>query len=435
MSWKKQKGEIIVPIVEGGFDIDLPKMVEIRQKFVSDKITDIPAKVYEELNKPEIKARFKPGQRIAITVGSRGIANIALITKTCIDWLKENGMEPFVVPAMGSHGGGTPEGQLEVLASYNVTEETMGVKIDASMDVVELGQTESGTPVYVSKPAYEADGIMVVARIKPHTNFRGPIESGLMKMMVIGLGKHRGATYVHQQGFALFNEIIPEVGRAIVERAPIACGVGIVENGYDETMIIRAVTPDKIEETDVELLPVARDAMPKILFDEMDLLIVDEIGKNISGSGMDPNVTGRFTSSNLIKQTFKPYVKKLFVRGLTEETHGNATGIGDADLTTRRVVEKIDWEYTYANVITSTELMAGGTPMTMENDRQAIVVALKTVPRVEPTEAKVVRIRNTAELDEIWISESLLPEAKANPNIEVLGELKPMEFDSEDFLK
>ncbi len=417
-----------MPLVDGGFDIEFPRMIKVKQKFRADRIENVRETVFAELERDEIRRCFKRGQRIAVTVGSRGVASIAEVTRAIVDKLKEFGTQPFIIPSMGSHGGATPEGQKEVLASYGVTEETMGVSIEASMEVVQLGETESGTPVYFSKPAYEADGVVVAARVKNHTNFRGPVESGLMKMMVIGLGKHRGATYVHKLGFQRFRTLIPEVGRAIIERAPITCGLALVENGYHEQMIIRAVTPDKIEETDIELLKVAHEAMPKILFDELDLLIVDEIGKNISGSGMDPNVTGRYSEAFMMQLDPKPRVQKIVVLGLTEETHGNATGIGDADLITKEVLSKIDFDKTNANVITSTVLRGGAIPMAMENDLQAIVVALKTCNQVEPPDAKVVRIKNTMELEEIEISEALLPEAQGNENIEILGSLEPMGF-------
>jgi hypothetical protein len=427
INYKEVIGEMA--IIDGGFDINFPKMVKVKQYFKNNKITNIDQEVFEQLEQMEIRDRFHKGQRIAVTVGSRGVTNIDKITKAVIDKLVEYGTQPFIIPAMGSHGGGTPEGQRNVLASYNITEETMGVPIEASMDVVQIGSTENGSPVYISQPALEADGIVVINRIKCHTNFRGPIESGLMKMIVIGLGKHRGATYIHQNGFQKFHEIIPEAGNIIIEKAPITCGISLVENGYDETMIIKAITPDQIEETDTELLKVSREAMPKIMFDDIDLLIVAEIGKNISGLGMDPNVTGRFAEPFMMKHAIKPNVQKIAVLGLTKETQGNATGIGDADITTKRVFDEINLEKTYANVITSTVLPFGSIPMMLENDKQAIAVALKTCYGIDKTEnAKVVRIKNTLHLDEIEISESLIMDAKEDKNIEIVSGASPMTF-------
>ena len=417
-----------MPIIEGGFDINFPQMVTIRQSFVADKIDDIEAAVAAELAKPEIRGQFQAGQSVAVTVGSRGISNIARITKAVIDNLKALGVAPFIVPAMGSHGGANPEGQREVLASYGVTEETMGVPIRAEMDVVLVGHTPDGVEVYVSKPAMEADGIFVVGRVKPHTAFRGKVESGLMKMMVIGLGKHKGATVIHRQGFARFAELIPAAGRVILEKAPILAGLAIVENGYDETMLLQAVHPNDFEAEDARLLTIARESMPRILFDDFDLLIVEEIGKDISGDGMDPNVTGRYIPRHLDVMDHTPRIQKVVVLDLTEETHGNANGLGMADVITRRLFEGINFQYTYANSITSTEIRGAKIPMVMETDHQAIVVGLRTCNGVEPEEAKVVRIKNTLELSTIEISTALLPEAKANPRIEIVGEPKAMEF-------
>lgn len=418
-----------MPLIEGGFDIQFPQMVRIRQKFESRRIDDVAVAVKAELSRPEIRAQFRPGQSIAITAGSRGIHGIAAITKAAVDTLQSFGTQPFIVPAMGSHGGATPEGQLEVLASYGITEETMGVPIRAEMDVVEVGRTPEGVSVYISRPAYEADGILVVGRVKPHTCYRGPNESGLMKMMVIGLGKHKGATTIHHQGFAAFHELIPAAGRVILKNAPIAAGLGIVENGYDETMIIQAVHPDRFEEEDARLLEIARKNMARILFDEFDLLIVEEIGKNISGDGMDPNVIGRYMPDFMAKQEHKPYIQRIVALSLTEETHGNANGVGLADVVTRRLVDEINYEYTYANAITSTELCGVRIPLTMPTDREAIIVGLKTVRKVEPQNARVVRIKNTLELENIEISTALLPEARTNPNIEIIGEPRELDFD------
>lgn len=417
-----------MPLIEGGFNIEFPEMVTIRQNFESRRIDDIEKAVWDELHKPEIRGQFRPGQSVAITVGSRGIANIARITKSAIDTLKGFGVEPFIIPAMGSHGGASPEGQMEVLASYGVTEESMGVPIRAEMDVVEVGKTPDGVPVYVSKPAMEADGILVMGRVKPHTAYRGKNESGLIKMMVIGLGKHKGATTIHHQGFSRFAELIPAAGRVVLEKAPVLAGLAIVENGYDETMVLQAVHPNQFEEEDSRLLEIARKSMARILFDEFDLLIVEEIGKNISGDGMDPNVTGRYIPEALDKLDHIPKIQKLVVLDLTEATHGNANGMGMADVVTRRLVDKINYEYTYANAITSTELRGTRIPTIMETDREAIVVGLKTCNGVEPQNARVVRIKNTLELSEIQISTALLPEAAANPAVEIVGKPVKMQF-------
>ncbi|MGI6038546.1 MAG: lactate racemase domain-containing protein [Limnochordia bacterium] len=418
-------------IVEGGFDIALPRMVKVRQKFCADEISDIYQHVYQELEKENIKGLVKPGAKIAIGVGSRGIANIFDIVKATVTKLKEMGAEPFLVPAMGSHGGATAEGQVEVLASYNITEETMGVPIKSSMETVLVGVSELGIETYVDKNALSADGIVVVNRVKVHTDFRGEIESGLMKMLAIGLGKHRGATAIHKMGFHNFYKVIPDMGRTIIANAPVIFGIAVVENGYEKPMIIRAVPAQEFEATEKELLEISKKTMARLFFKEIDVLVIDEIGKNISGSGMDPNVTGRFVPAFLAKLDHEPKTHKIFVRDLTEETHGNAIGLGGADVTTRRCVDKINYEYTYANAITSTELMGAKVPLTVDNDKQGLVVALVTVNGVQPTEAKVVHIPNTLELENIWISEALLPEAEANPDIEILSEPFEYRFDAE----
>lgn len=423
-----------MPIVEGGFNIPLPRMVKVRQRFRADRVEDVEGTLRRELAKKEIEARIKPGQKIVIAVGSRGIAKIHDIVRVIVRRLQELGARPFIVPAMGSHGGATAGGQMQVLASYNITEDAMGVPIRSSMETVQIGTSQLGVPVYIDKIAYESDGIVVINRVKVHTCFRGPVESGLMKMLAIGLGKHRGATCIHRLGFHRFHELIPDISRTIIAKAPIAFGVAIVENAYGEPMVIRAVTPDRFEATDSELLEVSKHAMARILFEQIHVLIIDEIGKNISGDGMDPNITGRFMPRFMMKMDHKPVVDKIVVLGLTEETHGNACGIGHADVTTRRLVDRIDYESTYANAITSTELGLAKIPLTVENDRQAVAVALLSVNGVEPEKAKVVRVKNTLALTEIYISEALLEEARGQDNIEVIGDLKPMEFDENDNL-
>jgi hypothetical protein len=427
----KNDGGIQVAVIFGGFDVDFPRMVPVRQHFVADKIENVREAVLKELTRDDIRSRFKEGQCIAVTVGSRGIASIDVVVKTTVDFLKEIGTKPFIIPAMGSHGGASPEGQKKVLASYGITEETMGAPIEADMEVVQLGTTKSGAPAYFSKVAYEADGIVVINRVKNHTSFRGPVESGLTKMVVIGLGKHKGATYVHYQGFDRFSQLIPEVGEVLLSKAKIACGLALVENGYHELMIVHAALPEQFIETDTRLLKVAYEAMPRILFDEFEVLIVDEIGKDISGAGMDPNVTGRFSEAHMIALQLKPRVQRIVVLDLTDESYGNAIGLGSADLTTSRVVAKIDRQATYANVITSTVLRGGAIPMYFDTDKESIAVALKTCKRVEPSEARVVRIKNTSDLDVIHVSETLLPKVKQDPRFEIIGEPQPMAFTEE----
>ncbi|MEW6662530.1 MAG: lactate racemase domain-containing protein [Bacillota bacterium] len=415
--------------LEGGFDVPLPPMVKIRQIFDAPVIEDIEAAVAEQIKKDSIKERVKPGARIAVAVGSRGIANISRITKALVDNLKELGANPIIVPAMGSHGGATAEGQREVLATYNITEETMGVPIESSMEVVEIAKLENGYPVYLDKIASECDAIIPVNRVKPHTDFKGDYESGLLKMLSIGLGKHKGAAKIHTQGFSRFNRLIPALGQEIINNSKVIFGLAILENAYDETAKIVSVEAEKICQEEIQLLAEAKAMMPKLLMSSIDVLIVNEIGKNISGNGMDPNITGRNVSGE--PGFFAPPIKKIVVLGLTEETHGNACGIGTADITTIKVVNSIDFTYTFNNVITSTELGGGKIPVFVNTDKEAIAVAVRCSNLVEPPDVKIVRINNTLELNEIEVSLPVLEELRGRPDIEIISEPYTMEFDKE----
>ncbi|MFH1758020.1 MAG: lactate racemase domain-containing protein, partial [Pseudomonadota bacterium] len=329
--------------------MNFPKVYRIRQKFDRTVVQDIPGTVQAELKKLSLEGRVKPGQRIALTAGSRGVANIAVILKAAVAYLKSLGAKPFIFPAMGSHGGATAEGQKDLLAHYNVTEAFTGAPVLSSMEVVEISKTEDGIPVFIDKNASQADWIIVANRIKPHTKFKAPIESGLMKIMAIGMGKQKGAEYYHKAAIQYtFPKIIVDAGREVLKKAPVLCGLAMVENGYDETAKIVALKPEELETKERELLETAKQMMPRLPFNDIDLLIVDEMGKDISGTGIDPNVTGR--NRDLIGVFPHPTdVKRLFVRDLTPNSNGNATGIGLADLTTKRLVDKINYQATYMN--------------------------------------------------------------------------------------
>jgi hypothetical protein len=407
-------------------DIALPKMVKVKQKFDRPRIDDIVSTVQNEINKKEIAENIKPGQKIAITVGSRGIANIALIIKTLVKAVKELGGQPFIIPAMGSHGGATAEGQIEVLHSLGVTEEYINASIRATMEVVKIGETEDGRPVFIDKYAAEADGIIVVNRIKPHTAFRGKYESGLMKMMTIGLGKQKGADTCHEAGFKYMSYNVPLFANAILKNANILFGVALVENSYDETSKIIALKKEEISEKEPELLLEAKRLMPKIKFEKFDILIVDQIGKNISGDGMDPNITATYCTPYA---SGGPEIQRVVVLDLTEETHGNAVGMGMADYTTKRLFEKVDLEKTYPNALTSTVPHTVKIPMILKSDREAISAALKTCTDIDKRNPKIVRIKNSLHLEEIYISEALLEEAKKDHGIEILEDPKYLEFD------
>jgi len=402
-------------------------MVKVRQVFPAPILEDIPGEVSSQVNQQSIKELVRPGARIALAVGSRGIANLSVIVKALIDSLKGLGAAPIIVPAMGSHGGATAEGQLEVLATYNITEDTMGVPINSSMEVVQIAALEDGYPVYIDKIAFECDAIVPVCRVKPHTDFKGTHESGLLKMLAIGLGKHKGAAKIHTQGFSQFGRLIPAMGRAILENSKVIFGLAIIENAYDQTAHIYAVRAEDMYEKEIELLALAKSYMPRLLAPEIDVLIVNEIGKDISGSGMDPNITGRNVSNE--PGFDAPPIKKIVVLGLTEKTHGNATGLGLADVTTLSVVNNLDFNSTYANCITATELSGGKIPMFFNNDKEAIAVAVKTCNRVEIEDIKIVRINNTLEMSEIEMSTTLLPYIKDRDDIEILSEPYPMKFD------
>ncbi len=405
----------------------IPKMAKVRQKFSRPIIEDVPQAVREALKKQGILDRVKAGDRVAITAGSRGIANILAIIRETVSVLKELGTLPFIIPTMGSHGGATAEGQIGVLKSLGITEESVGAPIKSTMKTIPLGNTEEGLPVYMDKYAYEeADATVVIARIKPHTSFRGQYESGLVKMIVIGLGKQLGAEICHAAGLMGMSERIESMARLAIDKSNIAFALGVIENAYDETCKVVACPREEIMEAEPPLLKEAFTNMPKIFFDKYDVLVVDEIGKNISGTGMDPNIIARFTSSAV---TCEPTVQRIITLDLTEETHGNANGIGLADICTRRAYEKIDFKSTYPNPLTSRVVGSAMIPMVMDTDAQAIRAAIKTCFEVDFDNIRMIRIKNTLKLEEIYISEALIEEARENPNIEILEEPKTMAFD------
>lgn len=421
-------GDRIEVNIAGGLDIELPRMVHVRQKFKTQKVASVSQTVAEQFKRAEVRAGIKPGMRIALGVGSRGIANIAECVKQVVAELKTLGAEPFVFPAMGSHGGATAEGQRQVLEDYGVVESYVGCPIRSSLEVVELGQVD-GMPVYMDKLASEADGFAFVCRIKPHTNFRAPIESGIVKMMTIGMGKITGATELHTYGMDSFGELLPKAARFIMSKKRFLFGVGMVENAADETALIEAVPAEQLWEREPVLQAKAKEMMARLYFDEVDVLIIETMGKNISGSGFDPNITGR--NSRFIEWNMKPLVKKIAVLGLTPETHGNATGLGLADVITMRLYKELDITKTYTNVIASTYLDGAVIPMIMNTDEDAIRLAVKTVVRVKPEDCRIVRIRNTLELVDIQVSEPLMAQVRANPSLfEVVGEPQPLKFDA-----
>ena len=384
-----------------------------------------PATVSERLKESGLMNRIKNGSRIAVTAGSRGITGIQCILRVVVDELKHVGAQPFIVPAMGSHGGGTAEGQVKMLETLGITEQSMGVPIISSMETVELGKTPSGFLVYMDKNALNADGIVVVNRVKLHTAFQGSVQSGLCKMVAIGLGKREGAHAIHRMGLG---DVFAEIFSAAHENANIVMGVAILENAFDETMDIRVVPPERFIVTDMELLERCKEVIPRIPIPVFDILIVDEMGKNISGAGMDSNVIGFWRRWGGEK---KPDYRTLIVRSLTPESHGNALGIGLADFTTRRCVDSIDFNATYTNVITSMQWITGRIPIVLENDHECLRAA---VEKYDPGMARIVRIKNTLQLEELYISENLVDLLKGRTDVEISGEHEPILFDSEGFL-
>lgn len=407
--------------------MNFPRMFRVKQRFEGLMLHNIPTAVRETIAGLHLTDKVKPGETVAITAGSRGIANIDRITRAVVDELKALGLKPFVVPTMGSHGEATAEGQRKILEHYGITESTMGCPIKSGMEVVRIAEVK-GTPVFCDKNAWEANHIAVVARVKTHTDFDNEIESGLFKMMAIGLGKQHGAEHYHRAGHHYsYAEIFPSVGKAVLEKAHILFGLGIIENGYDETAKVQALLPKDFWEGEKALLRESKQWMAKLPFERIDLLIVDELGKDISGAGMDPNVIGR---PSVQKVPEYPKVQRLFVRDVTPACDGNAIGVGMADFTTKRLVDKINYKAMHMNAITSGVSEAAKVPMAFEMDREAIQVALGMIGLTPPEQATVVRIKNTLLLTEIDVSEALLPLVKAHDRLSIVSGPTPLAFDS-----
>lgn len=412
----------------------LPKVVKVRQHFTGEKINDIDEKVRSEFSKSEINQTIKPGMSIAITAGSRGITNIARITRAIVNEVKNLGAFPVIVPAMGSHGGATAEGQIEVLESLGITEEYCNAPIKATMEVENLGTTANGADIYMDKSAYETDGVILVNRIKLHTDFSSNIESGLMKIASIGLGNHKQALKIHARGTSGLKEDMPEVARGIFSSGKVLFGVGLVENAFEDTAIIEAIPVDNIQSREVELLQEAKRLFPSLPIDELDTLLIDEIGKDYSGSGLDTNVIGRLLIDGE-EEPEKPNYTYIIASDLSEASHGNSTGIGLADLTTKRLYEKIDLTKMNENVLTTTFLKRANIPMVRESDKDAILTSMKCMYHVTPENFKFMRIKNTLHIEEMYVSTSLIPLIKTLENMEIISQPKEMEFDEQGYFK
>lgn len=423
------RGGVVSQLLE---NVPLPRMFRARQTFPRPVLTpeEIPGAVRSEMSREPFVSKLKPGMSVAITAGSRGIANVALITRSIVEFCKERGARPFIVPAMGSHGGATAEGQLEILAGYGITEEAMGCEIRSSMETVYLGMSGSGRPVYMDKNASQADGIIISCRLKPHNAFRGKVESGPCKMMAVGLGKQKGAENVHADGMGKIAEHIPSMAKVFLEKAPILFAIPSIENAYDETCKIVAIdTPHMIEE-EAEWLKFAFANMPSLLVKEADVLVVDEIGKNYSGTGVDPNIAGTF-STEYAHGGLK--VQRTCFLDLSEASHGNALGIGLANCITARLFNKIDMDAMYPNIVTNTVFKSGMIPFVVPTDKEAIQLCIRTTNGVDrdPAKVRVVRIPNTSHIGTVMLSESYYEAVKAGqyPHLEALDEPEALEFD------
>lgn len=406
-------------------EFPLPRMFKARQVFSRDRIGDVEAALRAELSKLALPPLA--GKRVALTAGSRGVANQAKLLRAAADWLKEKGAKPFIVPGMGSHAGATAEGQKEFVAGYGVTEAAMGVPILSSMDVVRLGVTASGFPVYCDRHAAEADWILPIHRVKPHTDFKGEIESGPCKMLVIGLGKHMGATHIHNLGFSVFASLIPEAAQLVFDTGKVLGAVAIVENAYDETMLVEAMPTSAIIEREKALLAIAKRVMAKFHTDGIDVLIVEEIGKDISGAAMDCNVTGRPTSGEPGFENGCP-IKRIVVLGMSEKTHGNASGIGLADVVTADFMKQLDPVSTYINSVTSRILEGARIPLVANHDLDAVRLAAYCCMRPDPERLRIAQITNTLLLSDILLSEAYLPLIRGDARFEVLSDPEPMRF-------
>jgi len=416
--------------IQGLDKLRIPRMVKIRQKYDNYKIEDIPAHVRAKLEAQVQDKAFFEGKRIAITAGSRGIPYYPVIMKTMVDTLLAWGAKPFIVPAMGSHAGATAEGQREMLAGFGITEEAMGCPVLSSMDVAAVGALEDGTVIYCDKNAYESDGIIVFNKVKPHTCFKAEHESGLLKMMVIGLGKHRGAASMHAQGYEKFPELLLGGGKLFIEKAPVILGVGLVQNAQDDISDIEVFSPEEIVEGDAAMLRIAKDKMARFLFPSTDIIIIDRIGKDVSGSGFDPNVVRRkdWSFAGALENQI------IFCRGLTEGTHHNATGLHSADITTLRCVRDVDWGITWTNIMTAVPVSSCRIPCFAPSDRDAILWSIKSCTDDTRENVRIVRVRDTVHMEYIEVSENMAKELGGREDIEILSEPYEIPFGPDGYI-
>ena len=413
--------------------MSLPPLARFRQSLSQPEVSDVPGTVRQLILDSRIRERVPAGGQVAVGVGSRGITCIKTVARATVDALKELGFRPFIVAAMGSHGGATADGQRELLAHYGVTSESMGVEVRTEMETVIIGTSPVGLPIYFDKNAYEADGIVILNRVKPHTDFVGEFESGIVKMMVIGLGKRDGASQIHKLGLRGMREVLPAVGKFLVENTKFALGLAILENAEDRPAEIVPLEPETILTVEPQLLDRARSLMGRLPFDQIDVLIVGELGKNYSGAGMDPNVHGRLMIETM-PDLPRPVVTRIGVLDVSEESHGNIVGVGFADLTTDRLVSRLDPIPFQINVLTACFLERARIPITLPTDREVFLTAIDTCWRIDASQARVVVIANTLELNTLWISPALEAEAAAHPHLSRETDYLPIPFSTDGTL-
>jgi hypothetical protein len=408
-----------------------PQIFRLRQTFDTTRIDDLSGAVHSQLARLELGRTVRPGQSVAITAGSRGITQIAVIIRAIVEHLKGLRAAPFIVPSMGSHGGGTAAGQRQLIESYGITEAFVGCPIRADMETVVVGRAAEGFPIHFDRLAFEADHVLVCNRIKPHTAFAGPIESGLMKMLLIGLGNCAGATIYHRavRDFS-FDQIVRSVAAEVLSRCHILAGVAIVENAYDQTARIEAVRPEQFEAREKELLVLAKRWLPRLPFPHVDVLLIDRLGKDISGTGLDPNVVGRkFNDHRALDDEF-PKVRRIALRALTEATHGNAIGLGIAEFCRSGLLQQTDFAATRLNGLVSGHISAAMTPLDYETDREMLAAALGSIGLTEPPQAKLLWIADTLHLREVECSAAYLDEVRHRTDLEILGEVRELPFDA-----
>lgn len=417
----------------------IPKMIEVRQSYPPSRQLDFPSLIAQQFTKAGISEKITPGMKIAVGVGSRGISNLRNIVKATLDVLVSAGARPFVIPAMGSHGGATAEGQKQVLAEYGITAESMGVPIEASMEVRKIGTALDGLDIVFSVPALQADGVIAINRVKPHTDFRGTMGSGIQKMLIIGFGKQVGAANAHRVAAHIGHEkVFRAFAKTILASVPVLCGVAILEDQHHETADVEVLRPENIVRDEGRLFEKAWSLMPRLPFDKIDLLIIDQIGKEISGTGMDTNVIGRdimgYSASLHPDSALTPQIFRIFVRDLSPTTRGNGIGVGLADFTTSRLVKALDMSYTYVNAVTSIGLQSAKIPIHFETDRETIQAAITTLASTRPETLRVVRIANTLSLERMLVSESCMDVLATRPEVSISGIAQPMQFDEADNL-